>query len=76
MVGKMSFLSVLVLFLAVISLTNIEGNHKQLIHAQVPPILSPPPPDTQPDEPLRPPAKTKILSFSQACQEYFRYLLA
>jgi hypothetical protein len=29
----MSFLSVLVLFVAVISLTNIEGNPKQQIHA-------------------------------------------
>ncbi|WJX49775.1 hypothetical protein P8452_36169 [Trifolium repens] len=72
MVGKMSFLSVLVLFLAAISLTNIAGNHMQLIHAQEPVIPVPgKPPGTQPDEPARPPAKTKILSyFPRADQVY------
>ncbi|MCH81052.1 hypothetical protein A2U01_0001830 [Trifolium medium] len=79
----MSFLSVLVLFLAVISLTNIAGNSKQLIHAQPPPPPVPhieppvpvgPVPHLPPTEPVRTGAKMKILSFSQIRQDFLYWL--
>ncbi|MCH92080.1 leguminosin proline-rich group669 secreted peptide [Trifolium medium] len=63
----MSFLSLLVLFLAVISLTNIAGNPKQQIHAQPnglinnqPSIIEPHtsgPNNHRPPLPVRPPIR-------------------
>jgi hypothetical protein len=44
----MSFLSVLVLFLALISLTNIAGNPKQQIHAQPNGLIYNQPPTIEP----------------------------